>query len=86
MGDQQWIRKRSDMADIKVRNLGGRPSIHTPELAQEICDTIATSNKALQTLCQMHDHWPCYNAIYEWIQDNRCGFGESIRESKRKSG
>lgn len=60
----------------------GRPSIYTPELAKEICDTIGSTTKGLPTLCQMNDHWPCYNAIYEWIQDNRCSFGDMYAKAK----
>ena len=60
----------------------GRPSIHTDEIAKEICDAIATSNKALQTLCLMNPHWPSYNAIYEWIRDNRQGFGDLYAKAK----
>lgn len=65
-----------------MTNLGGRPSLYTPELAQEICDTIGSSNKALQSLCLMNAHWPSYNAIYEWIRDNRCGFGDAYAKAK----
>jgi hypothetical protein len=60
----------------------GRPSMHTPELAKEICDTIASSTKGLHSLCQMHAHWPSYNAIYEWINDNREGFGDLYAKAK----
>lgn len=70
------------MMSGKRHKQAGRPSIHTPELAKEICDTIATSSKSLQTLCQMYSHWPSFNAIYEWIADNRCGFGEMYAKAK----
>lgn len=60
----------------------GRPSIYTPEIAKEICDTIATSNKALQTLCQMHPHWPGYSTLWEWIEDNRQGFADLYAKAK----
>ena len=60
----------------------GRPSIYTSEIGKEICDTIATTTKGLPTLCQMYDHWPSYNAIYEWISDNRQGFGDMYAKAK----
>jgi hypothetical protein len=68
--------------EAKPKKPHGRPSIHTPELAKEICDTIASSNQALQTLCQTHSNWPSYNAIYEWIADNREGFGDLYAKAK----
>jgi hypothetical protein len=64
------------------KNLGGRPSIYTSELAKEICATISTSTKSLQALCKLHDNWPSENAIHEWIHDNRCGFGEDYTRAK----
>ncbi len=66
----------------ETKNVGGRPSIYTPELGKEICDTVSSAVKGLPTLCQMHDHWPSYNAIYEWIQDNRQGFGDMYAKAK----
>lgn len=60
----------------------GRPSIYTPELGKEICEVISSTTKGLPTLCQIYDHWPSYNAIYEWIQDNRCGFGDMYAKAK----
>ena len=67
---------------VKPRNVCGRPSMYTPELAQDICDTISSTTKGLPTLCQIHDHWPSYNAIYEWIQQNRNGFGDMYAKAK----
>ena len=60
----------------------GRPSICNDELLKEICDTISTSNKALQTLCQMHPNWPGYSTIWEWIQDNRNSFADLYAKAK----
>ena len=60
----------------------GRPSIYTPEIAKEICDTVSCSPKALQSLCLMNPHWPSYNCIYEWIRDNRRNFGDDYAVAK----
>lgn len=59
-----------------------RPSIYTPELGKEICDTIAESNIGLYGILKLNPHWPCYNAIYEWIADNREGFGDMYAKAK----
>lgn len=60
----------------------GRPSIYTPKIAKEICDTIRSTTKGLPTLCQMNDNWPGYNTIYEWISLNREGFGDMYAKAK----
>ena len=70
------------MEKKKSKGMPGRPSIYTSELAKEICDTIASSNKALQSLCESNPHWPRYNCIYEWISDNRMGFGDMYAKAK----
>lgn len=59
-----------------------RPSIYTPELAKDICDVISSTTKGLPTLCMINEHWPSYNAIYEWIRDNREGFGDMYAKAK----
>jgi len=70
------------MSESKPKHPGGRPSMYTSSLGKEICDTIATSSQSLQTLCEKHSHWPSYNAIYEWLRDNREGFGELYARAK----
>jgi hypothetical protein len=60
----------------------GRPSIYTPELAEEICQAISVSNKALQTICMSHEHWPSYVTIWDWIQKDRNGFAKLYAEAK----
>lgn len=60
----------------------GRPSIYNIAIATEICDTIALSNQSLQSLCFANDHWPSYQAIYEWITSNREGFGDLYAKAK----
>ena len=62
----------------------GRPSIYTPELAKEICDTIASSSRAIQALCQTNPHWPGYSTLWEWIGDNRQGFADLYAQAKEK--
>lgn len=49
---------------------GGRPSKYTPELAQEICDTIACSTLSLKELADSHDHWPDCASIWKWRHTN----------------
>ncbi len=43
-----------------------RPTDYTEELAKEICEAIADSNKGLFDLCQQNPHWPCPQTIRRW--------------------
>ena len=49
---------------------GGRPTIYTPELAEEICSTIGRSSKGIKRLCEAHTHWPSSFTIFKWLRDN----------------
>ena len=51
---------------MTTRNPAGRPSIFTSELADKICDLIATSEHGTATLCQMHDWMPDESSIRLW--------------------
>jgi hypothetical protein len=47
----------------------GRPTEYTPEMADKICDAIATSNRGLSTLCQQ-EGFPCRTTVHKWLRDN----------------
>ena len=51
---------------IGAGNKNGRPTIYTPELANEICNTIAASSKGIKRLCEERPHWPCKDTIFTW--------------------
>ena len=51
---------------MQTNNIG-RPSDYTPELAEEICDAIACSEKGIKKLCNDHPHWPHKKTIMRWI-------------------
>ena len=44
----------------------GRPTTYTPELAERICEIVATSRYGLKKLCEMHDFFPDYTTIALW--------------------
>jgi hypothetical protein len=50
---------------MKAKKIG-RPTKYTPELAEEICNAIATSSDGLKKLCKLNSHWPCKNTIMGW--------------------
>ena len=47
----------------------GRPSIYTPELADRICELIATHPKGLETLCKMYPDLPSPRIIRKWLTE-----------------
>ncbi len=53
------------------RHKGGRPSIYSPELAQEICARIA-GGETLKGICE-DDDMPCARAVLYWLHDDSPG-------------
>jgi len=45
----------------------GRPSSFTPEIAAEICEAIATTDRGLAHLCRERDGWPSTTTIHRWL-------------------
>ena len=43
----------------------------TPELAEEICTTIACFSKGIKKLCKENNEWPCADTIFQWIKENK---------------
>lgn len=41
---------------------------YSPEIAKEICDTIACTAKGLRKLCAENPHWPAFQNIHIWCQ------------------
>lgn len=60
----------------------GRPSIFTQELADKICNTIATNSGGLKKLCAQFDFMPDEQTINEWRWKNR-NFGGQYLEAKQ---
>jgi len=44
----------------------GRPTKYTPELGDEICEAIASSELGLMHLCNANPHWPDRSNIFKW--------------------
>lgn len=49
------------------KNVGGAPTDYTEELADRICETVATSTLGTNKLCRLHKDWmPSQDTIYKW--------------------
>jgi len=59
----------------------GRPSDYTPELAEEICQAIASDSKGLRRLCEENEHWPARANIYKWFKKHP-EFRDNYMQSK----
>ena len=46
----------------------GRPSKYTLELAEEICQSVASSSDGLRILCAQNPHWPDRSNIFIWLR------------------
>lgn len=48
----------------------GRDSIYTQELADKICNAIATSSEGLRRLCKQDESLPAVTTIMRWLDTN----------------
>lgn len=71
--------KRKDPKDFEKR---GRPSVYTEELADEICNAIASSELGLAQLVKKHPHWPERSTIFDWKRKFP-GFSDKYYEAKK---
>lgn len=60
----------------------GRPSDYTEEIADEICEAIATSANGIHFLCKRYSYWPKPTTINRWIEEDRCGFRDKYAKAK----
>ena len=47
----------------------GRPSSYNPEIADAICDEIATTDHSLVAICSQ-DGMPSQSMVYRWLEAN----------------
>lgn len=53
---------------VSPPNLGGRPSVYTPELGHRICEAVA-NGEALQDVCKQPG-MPARRTVYYWLRTN----------------
>lgn len=64
---------------------GGRPSIYTEELANKICEVVATHDIGLKKLCEMYDWMPDLKTILLWRR-NKEQFFLLYSKAKQEQG
>lgn len=63
----------------------GRSSIYTEELADRICEVIATADRGLDHYARELDWFPNAATIHEW-KSTKPGFGEKYARAKERQG
>lgn len=48
---------------------GGRPTLYTPELADEICEALENSMRGLNHLCREREDWPQPSTVRRWLKE-----------------
>ena len=54
------------MANPKGSHIGGRKSLFTQKLADEICEAVSLSTKTLEDICEETEHFPHYRTVNNW--------------------
>ena len=62
----------------------GRPSAHTPEIADEICQRIA-GGESLRSVCR-EEHMPAFSTVLLWVVHDREGFSDQYHASREAAG
>lgn len=61
----------------------GRPTDYTPELANEICNAIASSNTGVRRLCNQNQSFPNSDTVYRWLSIHE-GFSDQYARAKQQ--
>lgn len=62
---------------------GGRPSMYSKELMEDICHMVATTSMGLTQLAERYDHFPCATIMYEWLGKHD-EFADMYAKAKRQ--
>ena len=68
------MKKQTEKSGIQsdetpAKTTKGRKSIYSPELADRICELIATHPKGLETICKMYPDLPSSSIIRKWLRE-----------------
>lgn len=59
-----------------------RPTIYSEELADKICNEIATQSKGLETICRENPDFPTARTVHYWAFKNEAFFQKYMRARK----
>ena len=58
----------------------GRPTLYTPELAEEVCARLE-KGESLRAICKS-EHMPNEAVVRHWVIDDRCGFASHYAKAR----
>lgn len=62
----------ADVPNAWARAVGrkktGRPSTFNEEIAEDICEALASSSEGLQHICERIAHFPDVRTVYKWLE------------------
>lgn len=61
----------------------GRPEVYTQELADKVCEAIATSQQSLRTICEQ-ENMPSVATILKWLREDKNGFVAQYARAKEE--
>ncbi len=71
------------MPEQQQKHPGGRPTIYTEEMAQEICDRLA-NGESLTKICR-DEHVAAQTTIFNWLDENKQFLKKYVRARKRQA-
>lgn len=63
----------------------GRPTLYTEELADRICDLVATDTSCLDEICEKYPELPSHDSIYRWRHRHK-SFAEKYLQAMYSRG
>lgn len=66
--DNSSTQDKSDV--VKDKNVGGRPTLYSDELARKICDLIEDGN-SLRKICEEVEGMPNRSSVNKWLSENK---------------
>lgn len=66
-----------------VAKTGGRPPVYSQEMADRLCEMIATSSKSLRTICK-EEGMPSVGTVLKWLKENTNGFLSQYARAKEE--
>lgn len=63
----------------------GRPSDFTPEIAEEICERIATTPRGLDFICNSEERFPSARTVNKWLSERPEFVQSYVRARERQA-
>ena len=81
---QKLAKSKKSESQTKVKKKMGRPTILNDELADYICDIVATDHRSMAVLCKEYDRFPSFTSLKDWRLKNS-DFAAKYAKAKRFS-